>query len=34
VADPIGGSVAEYQRCAEQIRKDLATRFENITLNN
>ena len=22
VADPIGGSVAEYQRCAEQIRKN------------
>ncbi len=34
VADPIGGSVAEYERCAQQIRKDLATRFENITLNN
>ena len=34
VADPIGGSVAEYERCAEQIRRDLATRFEKIALNN
>ena len=34
VADPIGGSVAEYQRCADQIRKDLTARFENIMLNN
>jgi len=33
VADPIGESVAEYQRCAEQIRKELATRIEGITLN-
>ncbi|MBC21215.1 MAG: threonylcarbamoyl-AMP synthase [Planctomycetaceae bacterium] len=34
VADPIGESVAEYQRCAEQIRKELETRIEKITLNN
>ena len=34
VADPIGESVAEYQRCADQIRKELETRFEKITLNN
>jgi protein-tyrosine phosphatase len=33
VADPIGESVAEYQRCAEQIRKELETRIEGITLN-
>ncbi len=33
VADPIGESVAEYQRCAEQIKKELQTRIEEITLN-
>ena len=34
VADPIGESVSEYQRCAEQIRKELETRIKEITLNN
>ncbi len=34
VADPIGESVSEYQRCAEQIRKELESRIKEITLNN
>ena len=33
VTDPIGESVAEYQRCAEQIRKELEARIEGIALN-
>ena len=34
VADPIGESVAEYRRCAEQIHKELEQRVEHLKLNN
>ena len=34
VADPIGESVAEYQRCAEQIQRELEGKIEGLTFNN
>ena len=33
VSDPIGESVEEYRRCAEQIRTELETRIQNLAID-
>jgi protein-tyrosine phosphatase len=33
IADPIGGPLERYQRCAEQIRLELAARLDELKLN-